>query len=316
VVTGATDAGKSTLSVFLANLALAEGLSVAVVDGDLGQSDLGPPGSVAAATVRAPLFDLRELQGEAFGFVGATSPRGFESPLTRELARLCERICHERPDLAVVNTDGYVQEEGATHKLRLIEELRPDSVLSLEDEPALLADAIQGKFPQMGVHRLARPRAGVKSHAERALRRGAQYRRFLRGAGLRRLPLDEIGFEFLGWEFAGRPQGLPSSASAWPVVRAASDNRRLVILPSATPLVTLSGWGVGFTAGSLVGMFVALRSSEGIEGFGVVTAIHPTRGVLVNTPARAPVERIILSLISLTPDQTGDAMLPLEVTAP
>jgi polynucleotide 5'-kinase involved in rRNA processing len=316
MVTGATDAGKSTLSVFLANLAVAEGLRTVVVDGDLGQTDLGPPGSVAATPVRAPLFDLRDLQGEAFGFVGATSPRGFEWLLTRELTRLCKLVRDQHPDFVIVNTDGDIHGEGATQKLRLIAELRPNVVLTLEDKPAQLAAQITEAFPHMAVRRLDRPSVPAKSQAERALRRTAQYRRFLRGQMPRRVFVQDLDWEFLGWEFTRAARGLHPSARSWPVGRAGSDSRRLVIRSGALPVVSLFGRDVVLTAGSIVGMFVALGSLGRIEGFGVVTAIHPTRGIVINTPAKATLERIILSVISLAPDQSTDSMLPLELAAP
>lgn len=44
MVLGATDVGKSTLCAYLVNTLTARGLRLRVVDGDLGQADIGPPG--------------------------------------------------------------------------------------------------------------------------------------------------------------------------------------------------------------------------------------------------------------------------------
>ncbi|MEM2339265.1 MAG: Clp1/GlmU family protein, partial [Nitrososphaerales archaeon] len=75
ILIGETDSGKSTLATYLINLALSKGLRVGIVDGDVGQNDLGPPGSVCAKIVEKPIFDLRDLSADRLNFIGVTSPR-------------------------------------------------------------------------------------------------------------------------------------------------------------------------------------------------------------------------------------------------
>ena len=67
---GAPDTGKSTFARFLFERVTAAGRRPAYLDGDPGQSGLGPPATVTAALGRTfPPADLRRRR-----FVGAVSP--------------------------------------------------------------------------------------------------------------------------------------------------------------------------------------------------------------------------------------------------
>ena len=55
IVVGPVDAGKSTLVTTLANYAVRAGWAPLLVDLDVGQGSLSPPGTIAAAPVDAPL---------------------------------------------------------------------------------------------------------------------------------------------------------------------------------------------------------------------------------------------------------------------
>ena len=51
MLVGDTDTGKSTLSIYLANMAIRSGLLPSVIDGDIGQGDLAPPTAIGAANL-------------------------------------------------------------------------------------------------------------------------------------------------------------------------------------------------------------------------------------------------------------------------
>lgn len=59
MIIGEIDAGKSTLTSYLANITLMRGLRTAIIDGDIGQGNLVPPSCVGAAVVRNKIFDLK-----------------------------------------------------------------------------------------------------------------------------------------------------------------------------------------------------------------------------------------------------------------
>ncbi|HEX2615805.1 MAG TPA: Clp1/GlmU family protein, partial [Nitrososphaera sp.] len=48
MLAGDTDTGKSTLSAYIANMALANGMKPCIIDGDIGQGDLAPPSAIGA----------------------------------------------------------------------------------------------------------------------------------------------------------------------------------------------------------------------------------------------------------------------------
>src|SRR5919197_322767 len=74
-VVGGVDSGKTTFARRLALAALESGQSVALVDADLGQSTIGPPGTVGLKLVTGR-EDLEEgAPPDAMAFVGAISPR-------------------------------------------------------------------------------------------------------------------------------------------------------------------------------------------------------------------------------------------------
>ncbi|MCP8320265.1 MAG: hypothetical protein H3Z52_04900, partial [archaeon] len=70
MIIGETDSGKSTLTSYLVNMALMRSLRVIIIDGDIGQGDLAPPGCIGAAIVRNKIYDLRDLRADIFGFLG------------------------------------------------------------------------------------------------------------------------------------------------------------------------------------------------------------------------------------------------------
>ena len=83
MLAGNSDWGKSTLSVYLANLALGHGLVPCIIDGDIGQNDLASPASIGAAALSRQIIDLRDVSASMIEFVGNTSPVGL-SALSRE----------------------------------------------------------------------------------------------------------------------------------------------------------------------------------------------------------------------------------------
>src|SRR5579864_2236819 len=71
---GTTNSGKSTLITWLSNELIKTGSRVAIVDTDIGQSHIGPPGTIGLALPDQPFRSLESLDPIALHFVGATSP--------------------------------------------------------------------------------------------------------------------------------------------------------------------------------------------------------------------------------------------------
>ncbi|MDI6827561.1 MAG: Clp1/GlmU family protein [Armatimonadota bacterium] len=65
VIIGGVDVGKTTFATLIANHALEAGISVAVVDGDMGQSEIGPPATIGLGLVESPIQLLGDLPPKA-----------------------------------------------------------------------------------------------------------------------------------------------------------------------------------------------------------------------------------------------------------
>ncbi|MDH5375190.1 MAG: Clp1/GlmU family protein, partial [Candidatus Bathyarchaeota archaeon] len=74
VVLGTVDSGKTSFCTYLINKLLNEKQRVSILDGDLGQSDVGPPCTIAYTFVTKPVTDLFNLEAKNAFFVGVTSP--------------------------------------------------------------------------------------------------------------------------------------------------------------------------------------------------------------------------------------------------
>ncbi len=146
VVLGGIDSGKTSFCTYLLNKLLESGQKVAVLDGDLGQSDIGPPCTVAYAIAIQPTAELYALKAEGIFFVGVTSPSEALNRTIEGLVQMKSEILERPTDFVVVNTDGWVEgEEAVRYKTRLVEELKPDLIfyLQLRNELELLLGALE-----------------------------------------------------------------------------------------------------------------------------------------------------------------------------
>ena len=133
LVLGESDTGKTTLVVSLANALLAEGVSVAIVDADLGQSEIGPPTTVGLGRPRAPLERLADAEVAGLCFVGATSPRDHVAETVVATRRLTDRAIGLGVDRVLVDTSGLVHGEvGRALKQAKIDLVGPDLILCLQ----------------------------------------------------------------------------------------------------------------------------------------------------------------------------------------
>lgn len=179
VIVGQTDSGKSTLSQFLLNSALNFSTTVGLIDADIGQTDLGPPGFVAASLVRRKVVDLRSIRPIAMEFIGALSPsKAFEESIDK-VKKIKESLLHYNPDYIIINTDGWLDNEGIVHKKKLIEKIRPDIVIALrqDQEENLIKE---GSYKLITLS--PSPHILKRTQVMRRLSRLANIARFLKGA--------------------------------------------------------------------------------------------------------------------------------------
>lgn len=207
MVIGAVDSGKTGFCTFLINKLLNEGQKVAILDGDLGQSDIGPPCSVSYAFVTKPLTDLFGLRAENAFFVGFTSPSRAVNKVLEGLASSKRKILGNNPDFVIVNTDGWVEGEDAVkYKLQLVEKLNPDIILCIQqkDELASLLEALQ-KLRKVSVDSPSAIRQ--RSTEKRRSLRELGYAKYLGNAKVKTIPLSWLKIEEDEWIGLGRNYG-------------------------------------------------------------------------------------------------------------
>ncbi|MFB6214452.1 MAG: Clp1/GlmU family protein [Candidatus Bipolaricaulia bacterium] len=121
MVLGGMDTGKTTLIRKLHGK-----LGGLVIDGDLGQSEIGPPGLISLGTYETGMKDGY--------FVGSFTPRGNLVQVMTGIARLVNRD----PKRCFVDTDGWIDGEAArVYKGELISLVDPDVLLLLQREDEL-----------------------------------------------------------------------------------------------------------------------------------------------------------------------------------
>ena len=131
---GGIDTGKTTFGLELVRRAHAAGVPAAFVDGDVGQSTIGPPTTVGLAGSGALVGGSDLVRSpDAMAFVGAISPRGHLLPLVTGTARLTARARAQGSRLVVVDTTGFVSGiYGQTLKFFKMEMVAPDLIVAFE----------------------------------------------------------------------------------------------------------------------------------------------------------------------------------------
>jgi polynucleotide 5'-hydroxyl-kinase GRC3/NOL9 len=189
MVMGGVDSGKTSFCTFLVNAAVTKKLRTAVIDSDLGQSDVGPPSTVGYNFVAEPVNDLFEIEVQDAVFVGSASPSGAINKVIDGLACLKARIMDQGADFLVINTDGWVEgEEASAYKIRLAETVGSSAVVGLRQENELrpILDALHDvKVVVVDSPQLIQPR----SREKRKLLRELSYKKYMKEAKMQSFSL-------------------------------------------------------------------------------------------------------------------------------
>ena len=146
LILGAADCGKSSLCTYLLNNLIDGKCKVAVLDGDLGQSDIGPSATVGYALTSKRVAELYDLKLKNAFFVGVTSPIKAMAKTIEGLTAMKAEILQQQVDFVLVNTDGWVSGDVAVkYKTALINALKPDVIVGvqMQDELAPLIASLQ-----------------------------------------------------------------------------------------------------------------------------------------------------------------------------
>jgi polynucleotide 5'-hydroxyl-kinase GRC3/NOL9 len=139
MVVGKSDSGKSSFSTYIVNNLVSGRVKVAVIDSDLGQSDIGPPCTIAYNYVVKRVPELCELNMANAFFVGVTAPNQAIARSIEGLTEMYKEVMHKHEaNYVIINTDGWVEGESAiNYKLQLVNQLKPDLIIGIQSQEEL-----------------------------------------------------------------------------------------------------------------------------------------------------------------------------------
>ena len=242
---GNIDTGKSSLATFIVNSTLKKGYKPAVIDADMGQGDLAPPTAIGAAIIEKPIIDLRKIDAQFFEFVGNTSPVGFENVTINAIKRIVKKITIDS-DICVINTDGYIHNNGINYKLKMANKLQSDLVICLGEKS--IFENFRSKCFSPVIHSKG-PTKTVKNRIERNQRRLNQFLRYINGKHNNNDNIVTIGIKSIKIVY----KGITYSK----------------ILNDIYGFVQL-GKCVQIKPSRLQGMFIGLGLKDNIVGFGII----------------------------------------------
>ncbi len=132
MIIGEPDTGKSTITAMLARWFQNQSQNIAVVDSDIGQSDIGPPGFVSYGIMKQDTKTLQSIRDSGSYMVGKTSPYGRGLSLVTG-TRVCVQAARRRETGAtLIDTCGLVSPpKGVQLKCAKAQAVKPDLILAL-----------------------------------------------------------------------------------------------------------------------------------------------------------------------------------------
>jgi len=315
MVIGGIDSGKTSFCVYLANEALKKKRKVAVIDADLGQSDIGPPSTIGFSRITAPVKDLFDVEAENAYFVGLTSPERAIDKVLEGLTTLKSRASETDVDFLVVNTDGWVEGEDAVkYKVQLMEIIDPNAVVGIQQEEELAP--ILTALKERKIFAVDSPTAiRGRNREKRKILRELSYKKYLRKAKVQSFPLSRVNIE-------GIPLGTDRFPAAEHMAKIESALGKSLVHFEETPnavllVLRMSEWvddeqikNIENAFGKKVkilkkgeeeGLLASLQDAKGnFLGIGVLSGIdYERRAIKVYTPVSGNISTISIGQIKL-----------------
>ncbi|MEM4481668.1 MAG: Clp1/GlmU family protein [Desulfurococcaceae archaeon] len=191
-VLGCTDCGKTSLITLMLNTMLSSGIKAAVIDSDIGQADIGPPGFVSLGYAYSPVYWVSEVKPNKMVFIGDVKPQAHTWAIISGVRRLVEVANKDGFHYILLDTDGWVKDERAIdYKNSLIEMFRPDAIIVVGEE-------LKGLFARysefnISVYEVRAPvHRKVRSREERRNLRSSKYSEFLEGAPIVKSKINSV----------------------------------------------------------------------------------------------------------------------------
>lgn len=207
MVVGGIDTGKTRFCLELCMAALEAGVSAAIVDADVGQSEVGAPGTIGMAMVTKPVISLSENKPKRLYFVGATSPADHMLECAVGTKKMVDAALAQGARLVVVDTTGlvggWIGRRLKTYKTDLV---RPDYLIGIERKHEI--EHLLTPFSRAGsmkVRRVASSDKAIRKPPEfRAARRRSNYSKHFADSHGHLIRMDDIS-PWNTWLGTGRP---------------------------------------------------------------------------------------------------------------
>ncbi|RLG42452.1 MAG: hypothetical protein DRO05_01105 [Thermoproteota archaeon] len=192
---GGVDVGKSGLFAFLANKLVSAGMRVGLIDADVGQSDIGPVGTIGLSLIDETVVHPSLAKPDGLFFIGDNTPRGHLLPMVMGTRMLLDIAKSEEADVILINTTGYIH-SGPARALKRFKILatQPSKVVILqrEDESEHIAKLVPSSSDLIKIHVSRNIRR--KNHSFRIFLRQSNIRRYLEGAESVRINIRDAKF--------------------------------------------------------------------------------------------------------------------------
>jgi polynucleotide 5'-hydroxyl-kinase GRC3/NOL9 len=191
MVIGQPNTGKSTLAAYLYGKLGQREKQTAYLDGDPGQSTLGPPTTITLALSRSGGEEFPPKGKKLRKFVASTSPKGHMLPLLVAASRLIAYAKDHAVKDIIYDTTGLVDpaQGGLALKYAKIDLLTPEFVLAIqkEDELEPLLSSLKGSRRTQVIRLRPSPVVIRRETADRQHHRARKYREYFSSAGTVRL---------------------------------------------------------------------------------------------------------------------------------
>jgi polynucleotide 5'-hydroxyl-kinase GRC3/NOL9 len=287
LVVGPTDSGKTTLSTYIINHAIKEGLRPGVIDADIGQGDMAPPCAIGCGVVESQILDLTEVTSNFFGFVGSINPAGYEGLIARSVRLLLNKLTKKNSygvNLVVINTDGYVAGKGLWGKIAIANKVQPDIIICLGENASDFCLQIKSKIRLEKPPRLLNAKSPgsnnpiLKLKTERARRRLNRFQRHIADFG--KFGVTKI--------FSLRKTKFVYNGLMYYKAFVTADNHLLLLHKSKTKKLAHE---------YVINMFIGLGEASNIVGFGIICFLTNQRIAIQTKVAMA--DTIYLSNVGI-----------------
>ena len=194
MIIGAADPDKNSLCIYLLNKLIDKKCRVAVLDGDLDQSDIGPSATISYSLTAKHATQLYDLKLKNAFFVGVTSPKKAIAKAIEGLVTMKAEILQQQVDFVLIMINRCSSGEfRGKYETALVSTLKPDIIVGIQaqDQPLDLITDMETSLIWV------EPSSAfsLQSEEKRKTLREMTYSRYLKNAKLQCYPKSQVIIE-------------------------------------------------------------------------------------------------------------------------